>query len=76
MIISKTMLLDPTPMLPDDTPLEAVALSTRLKNVFKYNGLKTVGEVRQSSDANLRSLQDFGRGSLLYIRELLGPSQR
>ena len=70
--MGSTVLVDPTPSLPDDTPLEAIALSTRLKNVFKYNNLKTVGDVRLASDATLRTSQDFGRGSLVYIREKFG----
>ena len=69
------MLVDPTPYLPDDTPLDTVALSTRLRNVFKYNDLKTVGDVRHASDATLRSFQDFGLWSLVYIREKLGRSE-
>ena len=74
-IDGKTVLHTPTPSLPDETLLDAVALSTRLRNVFKYNDLKTVGDVREASDATLRSFQDFGRGSLVYIRETFGRSQ-
>jgi DNA-directed RNA polymerase alpha subunit len=69
------VLLEPSSKLPDETSLDEVALPTRIRNVFKYNGLKTVGDVREASDATLRSFQDFGRGSLVYIREAFGRSQ-
>jgi hypothetical protein len=34
--------------------------------------LKTVGEVREASDATLLSLQDLGQGSVAHLRETLG----
>ena len=66
------MLLDPSPSLPDATPLDGVALPTRIRNAFKHNGLKTVGDVRETSDKTLSSFQDFGRGSLTFCREVFG----
>jgi CspA family cold shock protein len=41
---------DPTPELQDDTPIDNVRLSTRIRNALNYAGLKTVGEVRETSD--------------------------
>lgn len=64
--------LDPTPELPDDTPIDRVHLPTRTRNVLNAAGLKTVGEVRETSDDILLSLQDFGTGSVAYLRETLG----
>jgi hypothetical protein len=64
--------LDPTPELPDDTPIDRVRFSTRIRNVLDAAGLKTVGEVREISDDTLLSFQDFGEGSVALIRETLG----
>ena len=35
-------------------------------------GIKTVGEVRETSDEALLSFQDFGKGSVAQLRETLG----
>jgi hypothetical protein len=38
---------------------------------------KTVGEIREASDATLLSLQDLGKGSVAHLRETLGlPSKK
>ena len=66
------MYLYPTPELPDDTPLEHVRFSTRIRNALEFGGLKTVGEVRTASDAVLLSFQDLGAGSVHHLRETLG----
>jgi len=62
----------PTPELPDDTPIERVLFSSRIQNALRAADLKTVGEVRESSDNMLLSLQDFGKGSVAQLRETLG----
>jgi hypothetical protein len=62
----------PTPELPDDMPTERVLFSTRIHNALRAAGLKTVGEVREMSDANLIGLPDFGKGSLSHLRAKLG----
>ena len=64
--------LYPTPELPDDTPLECVRFSTRIRNALEFGGLKTVGEVRTASDAVLLSFQDLGPGSVHHLRKTLG----
>jgi DNA-directed RNA polymerase alpha subunit len=64
--------LEPTPELPDDTPIREVRFSTRTKNALFAAGLKTVGEVREMSDATLLSLPDFGKISVAQLRETLG----
>jgi DNA-directed RNA polymerase alpha subunit len=66
------MFLYPTPELPDDTPIDHVRFATRIRNVLYAAGIKTVGEVRKTSDKALLSLQDFGQGSVTHLRETLG----
>ena len=66
------MFLYPTPELPDDTPIDHVRFSTRVRNVLTTAGVKTVGEIREASDATLLSLQDLGKGSVAHLRETLG----
>src|SRR5260370_30078245 len=39
-------MLYPAPELPDDTPIENVRLSTRVRNTLTAAGVKTRGEVR------------------------------
>ena len=65
-------MLYPAPELPDDTPIENVRFSTRVRNALITAGLKTVGEIREASDAMLLSLQDLGKGSVAHLRETLG----
>jgi DNA-directed RNA polymerase alpha subunit len=65
-------LIDPTPELPDDTPIENIRFATRLRNALAVEGLKTVGEVRETADETLLSFQDLGPGSVTHIREILG----
>jgi hypothetical protein len=60
-------------MLLNETPLDEVAMPTRIRNAFKFHGLRTVGDVREASDAALVSFQDFGWGSLTFCREVFGP---
>jgi DNA-directed RNA polymerase alpha subunit len=62
----------PTPELPDDTPIERVLFSTRIQNALRVAGLKTVGEVRKTSDETLIRLPAFGNSSLTDLREKLG----
>jgi len=69
-------LLDPTPELPDDTMIQDVRFATRIRNALNAAGLKTVGEVRETSDATLLSLQDLGHNSVAHLRETLGLPSR
>jgi DNA-directed RNA polymerase alpha subunit len=64
--------LDPRPELPDDTPIDRIRFSTRIRNVLGAAGLKTVSEVREASDEMLLSLPDLGQGSVKHLRETLG----
>ena len=69
-------LLTPRPELPDDTLLEQLDLPTRISRVLEGQGLKTVGEVRETSDKILISFPDMGKGSVGFLREVFGlPSE-
>ena len=65
-------MLFPAPELPDDTLVENVRFSTRIRNALNSSGLKTVGEIREAPDATLLSLQDLGKSSVTHLRETLG----
>jgi DNA-directed RNA polymerase alpha subunit len=69
-------MLYPTPELPDNTRIEGVQFSTRIRAALTAAGWKTVGEIREASDATLLGLQDLGKGSVSHLRETLGlPSK-
>jgi DNA-directed RNA polymerase alpha subunit len=70
--MSERHLVDPTPELPDDTPIDHVRLPTRIHNVLAAARLKTVGEVRETADETLLSFQDLGPDSVTYLRKTLG----
>jgi hypothetical protein len=68
--------LYPAPELPDSTPVDNVRFNTRIRNVLNAASLKTIGEIREASDAWLLALQDLGKGSVAHLRETLGlPSK-
>jgi DNA-directed RNA polymerase alpha subunit len=58
----------PAPELPDTTSVEKVRFSTRIRTALNQTGMKTVGEIREASDATLLSLQDLGKGSVVHLR--------
>jgi DNA-directed RNA polymerase alpha subunit len=68
-------MLYPAPNLPNDTPIENVRFSTRIRNAVTAAGWKSVGEIREASDATLLGLQDLGPGSVAHLREKLGKAQ-
>src|SRR5260221_13439583 len=70
--VTEPNMLDPTPELPDDTPISDVEFPARIRNVLAAAGLKTVGEVRETSDEILLSFQDLGKASVAHLREALG----
>src|SRR6516225_9639554 len=53
---------------PDDFPLTALRLPTRIRNVLAIQGFKTVGDVRSASNKTLLSLPDFGPRSVAQLR--------
>ena len=65
-------ILYPAPGIPDETPIDNVKFSTRITNALNAAGVKTVGEIRQASDATLLSFQDLGAGSIATLRKTLG----
>jgi DNA-directed RNA polymerase alpha subunit len=64
--------LNPTPGLPDDTPISDVELPARIRNALVAAGIETVGQVRETADETLLSSQDLGKSSVAHIRETLG----
>jgi DNA-directed RNA polymerase alpha subunit len=70
--LSEPKIFDPTPELPDDTLVSDVEPPVRICNVLAAAGLKTVREVRETSDELLLSFQDLGKASVTYLRETLG----
>jgi hypothetical protein len=65
-------MLNPTPELPDGTLISRVHFPTHVLNALTAAGLRTVGEVRQASDAMLLSLPDLGAGPVAHLRTSLG----
>ncbi len=59
--MSEPTMLQPTPELLDNTPLDNVELPARIRNVLATAGLQTIGEVREISDETLLSFQDIGK---------------
>jgi DNA-directed RNA polymerase alpha subunit len=60
-------LINPTPELPDETPIEDVQLPTRQRKALATAGLKTVGEFRETADGTLLSFHDLGPDSVTHI---------
>jgi DNA-directed RNA polymerase alpha subunit len=65
-------LVVPTPQLPDDTPIDTLRLTTRMREALRADGLKTVGEIREKSDRQLLTIRDLGNGSIAQLRASLG----
>src|ERR1700676_1792149 len=51
---------------------QSLLFATRVRNALNAAGMKTIGEVRETSDDRLLSLPDLGSGSIAYLRETLG----
>jgi Bacterial RNA polymerase, alpha chain C terminal domain len=67
------LMLDPSPDLANDTLLEHVNLPVRVGNSLTSGGLRTVGEVRETSASDLLTFQNVGLRTVAVIRELSGP---
>jgi len=65
-------MLYPALEIPDDTLIDNVRFSTRVRNALSAVGWKNVGQIREASDATLLGLQDLGPGSITSLRETLG----
>jgi DNA-directed RNA polymerase alpha subunit len=70
--MSEPKFLDPTPELPDDTPISDAEFPARIRNALTAAGLKTVGEIRETADETLLSFHDPGKGSVAHLRETMG----
>jgi DNA-directed RNA polymerase alpha subunit len=64
--------MTPTPQLPDDTPIDRLRLTARMREALLAEGLKTVGEIRKKSDQQLLGIRDLGKGSVDHLRTSLG----
>jgi hypothetical protein len=69
--VSKRHLVDPTPELSDNTPIENIRFSTHTKRAGGA-GLKTVGEVRETADKTLLTFQGVGLDSVTQLQKTLG----
>ena len=63
---------NPNPNLPDDLSIHHVRLRPGIKRALVAAGLKTIGDVRKTSDALLSSIQNLGRKSVTRLRNELG----
>jgi len=62
----------PDPNLPDDVSINQVRLRPSTKRALIAAGLKTVGDVRKTSDAVLLSIQNLGKKTVPRLRNELG----
>ena len=62
----------PAPELADGTLILNVRFSTRIRQALNAGGMKTIGEIREASDAKLLSLPEFGKESVAHLRQTLG----
>ena len=65
-------MLEPTPDLPDDTEIERISWPTRILTVLRNAGVKTVGEIRETSDADILRFQRGGPSLVAFLRNALG----
>ena len=65
-------MFDLGPDLPDDTLVEMVRIPTRIRKAIKYAGLKTIGELRETTDKTFASIPNLGQGSVKWLRERIG----
>ena len=63
-------MIDPSPYLPDETPVNTVRLPTKESETRSAaTEIQTVGEVRRMTDRQIFALQNIvGRSSLAFLR--------
>ena len=61
-----------TSWITDETRSEDLPLSVRAANCMRHNNLRTVGEIRRSSDRAIMRFPNMGRTSLRELRDLVG----
>jgi len=64
-------MFDLGPNLPNETLVEMVCLPTRIRNAAKFAGLKTIGDLRETTDKTFASIPNLGPGSVKWLRERL-----
>ena len=64
-------MLYPAPELPDDTPIENVRFSTRIRNAVTAAG-KPSGKFERLPTQHFWVCPDIGKGSVAHLRETLG----
>jgi DNA-directed RNA polymerase alpha subunit len=69
-------MFDLGPELPDNTLIEMVRIPTRIRNAVKYAGLKTIGDLRETTDEAFASIPKLGPGSVKWLRARLGERWR
>lgn len=62
--------------IPDSKPLlEITGIPTMLRVALAAEGVKTIGDVRNLSDLDLRCVRRVGNKSFRLLREMFGPSR-
>jgi hypothetical protein len=69
-------MFDPAHNLPDDTLIEKVRFPTVLRNALISAGIKTIGDIRATSDVELGRMRWIGKESLAYLRRTLGKAKK
>jgi len=64
-------LFDLGPDLPNDTLVEMVRLPNRIRNAVKFAGLKTIGDIRETTDEAFASIPNLGPQSVKWLRAQL-----
>jgi DNA-directed RNA polymerase alpha subunit len=64
-------LFDLGPDLPNDTLVEMVRLPARIRNAVKFAGLKTIGDIRETTDEAFASIPNLGPQSVKWLRAQL-----
>jgi hypothetical protein len=65
-------MIDPSPELPDESSIANVELPPKVQQALIGAGLRTVGDVREASDAIILQIHDLGESSLALLRKTLG----
>ena len=68
-------MFDLGPDLPNDALAEMVRLPTRIRNAVKFAGLKTIGDLRETTDEEFVSIPNLGPGSVKWLRARLSERQ-
>ena len=69
-------MFDLGPDLPGDTLIEMVRLPTQIRNAVKFERLKTIGDLRETTDETFASIPNLGPGSVKWLRAKLSERRR